>query len=58
MALNITLLVFILNGGEIRVLDDEGLGKKFKSFSKKLKMFCMTELGALGHKSAIENRVL
>ena len=29
MALNITLLVFILNGGEIRVLDDEGLGKKF-----------------------------
>ena len=58
MALNITLLVFSVNGGEMRLLDDEGLGKKFKSFFKKLKMFCMAELDALGHKSAIENRVL
>ena len=42
----------------MRLLDDEGLGKKFKSFFKKLEKFCMAELVALGHKSAIEYQVL
>ena len=42
----------------MRLLDDEGLRKKFKSFFKKLEKFCMAELVALGHKSAIENQVL
>ena len=46
------------DGGEMRLLDDEDLRKKFKSFFKKLEIFCMAELVALGHKSAIENRVL